>query len=60
MDQYRMDLTGLMDVNGINGHGVGGYPPDESLRWDETPLAAVRLARIQLPIVTEINTRREQ
>ena len=34
----------------IPGHGVEGHPPEESLRWDETPLAAVRLARLQLPI----------
>ena len=33
----------------IPGHGVEGHPPDESLRWDETPLAAVWLARLQLP-----------
>ena len=32
------------------GHGVEGHPPDESLRWDETPLAAVRLARLQVQI----------
>ena len=38
------------------GHGVDGHPPNESLRWDETPLVTVRPTRLQLPIDMEITT----
>ena len=38
------------------GYGVEGHPPDESLRWDETPLVTARPTRLQSPIDMEITT----
>ena len=32
-------------------HGVGRHPPDDCLRWNETPLAEVRLTSLSLPLV---------
>ena len=37
------------------GYGVEGHPPDESLRWDETPLVAVRPTSLQINVfITKI------
>ena len=37
--------------NTTGSHGVEGHPPDESLRWDETPLVAVRPTSLRMPCI---------
>ena len=62
-DTGRRHIRGLWPEESVTtryeeSHGVEGHPPDESLRWDETPIVAVRPASLQLPIDTEITTNR--
>ena len=62
-NSFKMIIINNSDITNTRlntSHGVEGHPPDESLRWDETPLVAVRPTSLQLPTVSRITTASQQ